>query len=85
MTCLATIVGLFLSSDPDRPLFSTKSSVYNNGFPTNQQFCSTSLNPWVYKLIPLTRPINYIVGDPRITQVIEEHKDEILLNPSGGG
>ena len=23
----------------------------------------------------------YIVGDPRITKVIEEHKDEILLNP----
>ena len=23
----------------------------------------------------------YIVGDPRIIQVIEEHKDEILLNP----
>ena len=23
----------------------------------------------------------YIVGDPRITQMIEEHKDEILLNP----
>ena len=23
----------------------------------------------------------YIVGDPRIAQVIEEHKDDILLNP----
>ena len=40
MTCLATIVRLFLSSEPNRPLFWTKSSVYNNGFPTNQQFCS---------------------------------------------
>ena len=23
----------------------------------------------------------YVLGDPRITQVIEKHKDEILLNP----
>ena len=23
----------------------------------------------------------YVLGDPRITQVIEEHKDEILMNP----
>ena len=24
----------------------------------------------------------YILGDPRNTQVIEKHKDEILLNPN---
>ena len=23
----------------------------------------------------------YVLGDPRITQVVEKHKDEILLNP----